>query len=211
MGCDIHFYVERRVDGRWVSADTWTPNKFYTPGEDDGERPFEIAHENYFYKDRNYALFAVLAGVRNRTNVTPIAEPRGLPDDVSDEVRAESEAYTGDGHSHSWLTVAELDAHDWTRKITFQGCVDAENYTLWKGGLRPRQYSQGVGGAVVSLATHSSMDDAIRYGFAEHTFTIVSWEESTDEATRHFRETTMPRLRALGAPEDVRIVFWFDN
>lgn len=91
MGCDIHWFVERqRDDGTW-----------------------EIRPEAD-YNDRNYDLFTALANVRNyNERVTPIAEPRGLPDDVSPEVRADSDAWDSDGHSHSWHTLEALLAYDW--------------------------------------------------------------------------------------------------
>jgi hypothetical protein len=42
-------------------------------------------------------------------------------------------------------------------------------------------------------------------------YTRVRWEVSYTDAAGSFYEKTMPALARLGAPEDVRIVFWFDN
>lgn len=91
MGCDIHWSVERRRDdGLWERC------------------------EGAGYDERNYDLFAALANVRNcYERVTPIAEPRGMPHDVSPEVKAESDAWDPDGHSHSWHTLETLLAYDW--------------------------------------------------------------------------------------------------
>ena len=221
MGCDIHFYVERRVDGRWVSADTWTPNKYYKPGEDDGERPFEVAYENRFYRGRNYDLFAMLADVRNGRGFggvktgegfIPICAPRGLPDDVSDEVRAERAAWDCDGHSDSWLTVAELNAYDWQQTTQHQGIVDALNYFIWQRDGKPRSWAGFVDGPAVRHITNAEMDAAVREAhFTNGLYTRVTWCEPYAASAPEFLEVTLPRLRALGSPEDVRIVFWFDN
>ncbi|WP_137279542.1 hypothetical protein [Pseudomonas rhizoryzae] len=60
------------------------------------------------YRDRNYFQFGVMANVRRDT---PYAlEPRGIPEDVSPEVLREVERMDCDGHSHSHLTLLELQA-----------------------------------------------------------------------------------------------------
>jgi hypothetical protein len=42
-------------------------------------------------------------------------------------------------------------------------------------------------------------------------YTLVEWEEPYRESAKKFVDETLPALRKLGRPEDVRIVFWFDN
>lgn len=59
---------------------------------------------------RNYTLFSILAGVRNYHNITPISEPRGLPD----WIKPIRDWKFGD-HSFSWLTLDEISEWDgWT-------------------------------------------------------------------------------------------------
>jgi hypothetical protein len=52
-------------------------------------------------------------------------------------------------------------------------------------------------------------------GMASHAvcnhYTQVEWPISYRDAARNFLEKTVPALRKLGKPEDVRIVFFFDN
>lgn len=80
MGCDIHLHVEAKVNGHW---------------------------EHYSNPDvqRNYELFAMMAGVRG--DATPIALPRGLPEDANRLTRLDAE-YHDDGHNHSWLSSEEV-------------------------------------------------------------------------------------------------------
>ena len=61
--------------------------------------------------DRSYAMFGSLFGVRNSTDFVSVAAGRGLPDDVSDEVRRDAK---GRGkHSFTWITWEELQAVNW--------------------------------------------------------------------------------------------------
>lgn len=103
MGCDIHMYVEYRFDGKWVCGDHFEKNPYYN-GIDHYEPEYSLVK---IYDYRDYALFGVLAGVRNY-EVPCISEPRGLPDDCNDFIQKEYEAWEGDAHSCSWLTLQEI-------------------------------------------------------------------------------------------------------
>lgn len=81
MGCDIHVFLERRVEDRWVMVNTLTSNQT---------------------TNRNYDRFAKLAGVRGDG-----PEPRGIPADVSESVKLHISDWEGDGHSHSWMSLRE--------------------------------------------------------------------------------------------------------
>lgn len=117
MGCDIHSFAERRVGDKYETA---TGRMFK-----EGSEPFGW---------RCYGMFGFLAGVRNCSAVTPIAKARGLPDDMSEGAREEYEAWEGDAHSASWLSMAELTAFDYDqmtedRRVTVQLAPN-----LWSGG-----------------------------------------------------------------------------
>ena len=78
MGCDIHVFLEKKVNNNWLFITNFKRNQA-TEG-------------------RNYERFAALAGVRGEG---PAA--RGLPVNVSESVK-----YLTDGldyHSHSWLNL----------------------------------------------------------------------------------------------------------
>lgn len=80
MGCDIHLYVEKKHKDKWVMV-------------------HEVRGEG---RQRNYRRFASIAGVRGDG-----PEPKGLPLDVSESVSMHADDWDGDGHSHSWLPMAE--------------------------------------------------------------------------------------------------------
>lgn len=100
MGCDIHMYVEYRLDGKWVSGDLFEINPYY-PKYGPEYRLVEL----YGYRD--YALFGILAGVRE-PEMPRIADPRGLPRDCNDLIKKEYEHWELDAHSCSWVTLQEL-------------------------------------------------------------------------------------------------------
>ncbi len=233
MGCDIHFYVERKVNGAWESADEW---KLDTDDEPPRER---VASE--YYGDRNYNLFAILADVRNGRGFAglvtgegfkPISTPKGLPEDASAKVKAESDAWNGDGHSHSWHTLSDLLAYDWTQWTGLSGFVHADQYWAWsryrKGqGLGPEEYCGDAWGNEVRKVSNDEMGALVSSVAAKHTnyinikaalekelnsvYTRVDWRVPYYRCAGSFWGETIPRLLRLGAPDDVRIVFWFDN
>lgn len=82
MGCDIHAHIEVKLDGKWE-------------------------HYSCLDMPRDYRLFGKMAGVRNR-DVTPIAEPRFLPGDLTKVTLHHAQKWKGVGHSHSWLTHDEM-------------------------------------------------------------------------------------------------------
>jgi hypothetical protein len=234
MGCDIHFYVEKKENGKWVSADTWT--------KEEGEKRKSVNYDKRFYTSRNYDLFAILADVRNGRGVAgcdtgdgfvPISAPKGLPKDVCTEIKTESKGWGSDGHSHSYFTWAELFAYDWTRTTKKRGLVSASEYFDWtQGGAKERgeepDYCGMVGGQFVQVVSKKEMDKKIKALSTLHektwkkleasveqnlrdVYCQVEWKISYFTAAERFWSNTIPRLLRLGKPEDVRIVFWFDN
>lgn len=133
MGCDIHFFVERKsqqlrrqesinkligideqLNTEWESADKWIPNKYYD-GVDETNK-FEINRSERFYSGRNYALFGILAGVRWQPDCGEISKPKGFPNDASDDVISAYKSWGRDAHSASYFTLKELQDVDWNGK-----------------------------------------------------------------------------------------------
>lgn len=197
MGCDIHLYAEiKDQDGTWIEI-----------------------HEEIF-EDRNYYLFAILAGVRNYKEIKPITEPRGIPSNCTLSVREKYEAWDSDAHSASYLTLAELLAFDWTQVFNCTGMVDATTYKDWVEwrkdlGEGPQMYSRMVGGRNVKEISVAEMDRVVLNWNTtpnkENLYCLASWDLTYAKVSSEFWVRAIPKLLALGKPEDVRIVFWFDN
>lgn len=222
MGCDIHLYVEARDKRGWLTRDEWKVEDGWT----------DVPFDSRFFNDRNYELFAILAGVRNKYDIKPIQEPRGLPSDCDPMILKANDSWGEDGHSHSWLTLAELLAFDWTQTITCSGWVNGIKFANWlrydrEHGEAPASYCGGVGGGGVKHLTELDLLKEVKaiqtrlpdYRMAEKEieaklgscYAECKWVQPYYKLARRFWSDCIPRLIRLGKPEDVRIVFWFDN
>lgn len=226
MGCDIHIYVEQRVNGVWeqVSDDI-----------DNG---------------RNYDLFSILADVRNGRGFAgvdtgdgyvPISEPKGMPEDVSKGL-IENVCWDYD-HSHSYLSLRELIEYDWTQVTTKRFQISAAGYYRWytdyfgrRKGNMPNSFSGAVLGRNV---THISEGDMERLmpklkelwpnpnydpkpenaeeldSILKHKVVMAKFEQAYFKRCSGWWSESMPLLCSYvpegGSIDDVRIVFWFDN
>lgn len=251
MGCDIHMFVEtRQPDGSWATADTW-----YEDEDEPGRKtvyqwgPGLKREAGPIYSGRNYDLFAILANVRNGSGFAgvdtgdgfiPIAMPRGVPEDACPEYKAEVEQWGCDGHSHSYLTLAEVLAYDWTQTTAHRGWVSPVEWSVWRDQGKPNGWSGGVGGGRVSHHTPEDFEAAwqklrLERGYPEQRYAShhlrdegdlerfhqlldavspycqVTWTEPYYKSVHSFWAETIPQLLRFGKPEDVRLVFFFDN
>jgi hypothetical protein len=113
MGCDIHFFIERRddKDHKWYLD----PNHDRDDDEELEDGTVRRGHINSVgATGRDYGMFGVMAGVRGGGE---LFEARGIPDDVSELGDEAMNQYGVDGHSHSWLTLEE-----------FKMCLDEMEY-----------------------------------------------------------------------------------
>lgn len=257
MGTDIHMMTEVKVEGVWrrapnVMRNCWSCDGTGKNGERckeefrgkpcsycDGKGKYETAK---YYDDRNYNLFAMLADVRNGrgfagvqtgAGFAPLSEPRGLPDDLSDDLRGEPEedkdgepwfAYKtrvdlGD-HSQSFATLAELEAYDWSRTTKQCGVISAQQYEVWKEKRgRPDSWcGDAWGPGLVTLEEQDYVgkrDNKLLEPDKRYNVRVWWSRGYRDAAGDAWWNTTMPELRKLaekhGGPDNVRIVFGFDS
>ena len=184
MGTDIHIFAETFADEKWHLADVDLPEY------------------------RNYWAFAVLADVRNGYGfagfdkgdpITPISQPRGLPDDLSQGLRAppdpDEEDFSREGiwlgnHSFSWVTLGELLAYDLDAPMTLRGMVPAESARRFREtGEAPRSYVAWT---------------------QQPGFERIEWQEPIRNQASLVVDL-IDALASLGDPEKVRIVFGFDD
>jgi hypothetical protein len=111
MGCDYHPHIEMQAtDGTWHRAEDIVPDPWYDPNEPVSNWNQPEVRDQWGKPGRNYELFTMLAGVRGPEHMA-ITPPRGIPDDVGDETRAEYEAWSIDAHTPTWYTARELAAN----------------------------------------------------------------------------------------------------
>lgn len=202
MGCDIHVYTEFKPwfgkhEGEWFCADHYKLNPSY--GTDEWEKRYNVVP---IYDSRNYILFSVLADVRNYGENKAIAEPRGLPNDCCPEIRAESESWGCDGHSHSYFTLKELMEYQ-KRHTTIQrqGYVSSEASANLDKGIFPTEYWQGgnVTGQVWRkwVEPYAVLKPLIEALIEREKDIFWIFSDKQEAIEKHANE--------------IRIVFWFDN
>lgn len=109
MGCDIHWYMEKKKSGKWELLGELIKEE--SPIDHIEDEPCYIQSPTD-HMGRDYNLFAVLTGnhVRARSQNTPaLPEPRGLPSDICKEIKIVCDQYGIDGHSHTYFTLKELE------------------------------------------------------------------------------------------------------
>jgi hypothetical protein len=213
MGCDIHCFVEQKADDRWEQI-----GDFLSDWYEEGDKYF--GEERFKYSDspidcRNYSLFGVLAGVRR--DFTPIADPRGIPEDVSDSIGEDYKGWGCDAHTPSWLTVKELLDHDWDQLIRVGGLVDQSGFKEYIKRGEPSIWCGNVFGGDTKIISQDRMMVGIK-GLIPlpegHTYYCgIEWTNKLSDYLGKFLKDTLPQLekRCNGDPENFRIVFWFDN
>lgn len=231
MGTDINLCVE--IKGR--NDKEWRPILVPNPYYDEADLESKPYSPSRMYDIRNSDLFAILVGVGNRTispsgekydKFTIISEPRGLPPDVSQEVRKEYETllkgYDGwdeEDFYTSWLTIGEILAFDWDQFVTIKINVSEKNYLNIMND-RPLVYDGDLDLRKIRNISRSEMDRIIK-GEIPREEGIFYYSLIEKDIT--YRERVGPFLEfceyldsqfSTGSNAErgsnVRLVFWFD-
>lgn len=197
MGSDIRMFVEKRNQGKWESIN----------GQFSGQ-DIDISYGDEYYFERNYELFAILAGVRNGEGVdgpgtghkfNQISRPKGLPDDISDYVKFQYEKQAVDefgAHDCSWLLLKELLEFDWTQNAKVEAYVSPQvAKDFYENGIRPNP---------IECKQKSNRVIKLRYP-------RIEWTSTYADRAGIFFDEVIPKLSSLGQPEEIRIVFWFSS
>jgi len=182
MGADIHSFAEVKKEGKWHRVT---------------EKVFDSNRTTEPFGWRSYGMFGFLANVRNYSHVPCIKEPVGFPDD-SEWLNSPCDYYDFMGdkqtnrqniegdydyHSKSFLTLKELLGFNYEQ--SFEDRRFTEVTTLPGGGI----LSNGASVAEPGNGTMTTFKEFLGHGFFE----------------------CIEELKSLGDPEDVRVIFYFDN
>jgi hypothetical protein len=237
MGCDIHMYVERVARNgskKWVHIpDSEGPkHPYYKEGlkdadpnasEDDKKRHEQ--YMNYFNHGswstgRNYWLFGLMATVR-AYHVVPIAEPKGVPKNMSPFVKKEWKDGQGDWHTPSWFTAKELlEAKD--KPIQLRACLSMAKYKeyLQSGKTQVPEDDLMWGRWRIKdeqLISNEEMERRVNLaafwdGTEYYTDVYYTDPKYTPDLANTLFNSILPRMLEIEPdPEKIRIVFWFDN
>lgn len=131
-------------------------------------------------------------------------------------------ATSPDYHSASWFTVAELLAYDWDQITMHRGVITLKQYEECKvkdGGQPVGGWSGAISGPRIVTIDEDVADQVLAgntppeiQGMDIHV--NYHWTEPYRTSAQHFIDVTIPALLSQSPtanPEEVRIVFWFDN
>jgi hypothetical protein len=241
MGCDIHCWVEKRVDGAWALVPSrrgepgfsgWADEAYgeKNPGETEVDRRDHNRYMAAWHIDRNYALFGILAGVRRGEYRTVVEYPvpsgetglRGWPEDRCPDLKDEQE-----DHSGHWLLLSELNAFDWQQTIPVEGRVALPDYLACRQRHDIWAYPVGsevskadadamlasATGEAAQLLLRESIRQDPRYHGAYVTVTRdVPYAEHVPEfVTQHLPALNATATREGVGPQDLRLLFYFDS
>lgn len=183
MGCDIHSFAEVKKEGKWQKI----KDKIFS----EGTEPFGW---------RSYLVFALLAGVKNYDHCEPMSEPKGLPDDsefLNSKLEKEMEfnyGYFNNGTAYTQKDYLEKDINYHSHSyLTLKELIDFDyNKKFWNRRISKQTGPNSWTGSAIA-------ED----GEGE----IISYRDNLFEG--FFNEIEI--LKTLGSPEDVRIIFYFDN
>jgi len=206
MGCDIHLYIE------YKSKKT----------EFDGYNPGWQSYGNRINPGRNYAMFSLMADVRNYGDekLPVLVEPRGMPDDVSYTASNDNRIYISETKSEdyvsmetakrwvesgsskfindndgnpTWVTQPDWHSHSWLTTSEFESVLN-KYFELEAGWHKER------------VEEHNKM-------VKEDNIQPDSWAYAppsiNDEPEYQVVLASLKRFEELGY--DARVVFWFDN
>ena len=203
MGCDIHVCCERKnYEGKWINCDHFKFNPYFDSDNEEVDKWWVVP----IFDDRNYALFATLADVRNYGYIKPISEPRGLPNDVHYITKKLADSWGDNGHSHSYYTLKELmDYMTHAPTITYSGMISEEQAgNLDKYNIYPTSWCLSTNMDGYTHRTWTVPDDNVpilidtmKKRCAEENY-IFEWCKDYEE-------------RIKKEANNFRIVFWFDN
>lgn len=195
MGTDISMYAERQSNGQWQFIGRMVKNELYAydPDHETAYRPESL------YNTRNYSLFAILADVRNgfmEDKYESIAPPRGLPDDLSPELKEHFQSE--EGEDATWLTLEELVTFDWYGKSRKKYArVDKRVAHLFhpERSFPFREWPQGI---------------SCSYSITRKEYSNASWTETYAQAAGpDFMELIDTFSKKYSVSTNVRFIFCF--
>lgn len=248
MGCDIHNIVEVKVDGKWIpNPKPLFPNSWYKEDEKDKpeEDQWDWALDEFRTNpddSRNYDWFSILANVRNGygfagvstgAGFDVIAEPRGIPNDVSDKWRKETKEWDCDMHSHSFLYLDDFDKFDWNQLTVKYGVIPLDSYKELRGTDKtPKGWCGSTSGGNVITISEDMANDVLDGKLTKltrekdwlrkdnETRPIEDWDINVEYSwsvmysewfENNIKNVIEPLRELAEVYEDVRFVFGFDN
>ena len=180
MGVDINVFIEKRDKdtGKWSVLST---------------------DYDAVYEGRNYGLFGLLAGVRSTSGM--LQPVRGLPEDVSDELRKLYDEY-------DYFPYDSRDEYGYFSATYYDFCeLELASYIMSQWGEFLVEYdlaSRDDGYYLVSMSG-VEIADSIGYNLSQFD-SLASFVDDVKKFIRSHDKCDVDKI----VPNDYRIVMWFD-
>ena len=154
-------------------------------------------------------MFGILAGVRSDL-APPIEDPRGMPDDVSEDIKIFYSDY--EGCTTSYYLISELlEAQH--HLFTMTGFFDLKDYIQMKETGKAEQWFSKYaifGHEVISNEEMDRYVEQIAFWDNKKVVTELSWDARYGDFYTDFWERILPEMaKADENPDNIRMVFWF--
>ncbi len=206
MGCDIHLYIE------YKSKKT----------EFDGYDPGWQSFGGSINPGRNYAMFALMADVRNYGDdkLPVLVKRRGMPDDAGYTATDDIRIYISDVPSSRYVSTET--AKSWVKSGSSKFINDKEGNPMWVTDPDAHSHSwlttsefESILNKYLELQSvwHKKRVEEHNKMVKEENIQPDSWAYAppsmVDEPEYQVVLASLKRFEELGY--DARIVFWFDN
>ena len=206
MGCDIHLYIE------YKSKKTAF----------DGYNPGWQSFGGSINPGRNYAMFALMADVRNYGDdkLPVLVKRRGMPEDAGYTATDDIRIYISDVPSSRYVSTET--AKSWVKSGSSKFINDKEGNPMWVTDPDAHSHSwlttsefESILNKYLELQSvwHKKRVEEHNKMVKEENIQPDSWAyappSSNDEPEYQVVLTILKRFEELGY--DARIVFWFDN
>ena len=202
MGCDIHLYIEYKSK--------------------DGYDPAWQGFGGNINPGRNYAMFALMADVRNYGDdkLPVLVKRRGMPDDAGYTATDDIRIYISDVPSSRYVSTET--AKSWVKSGSSKFINDKEGNPMWVTDPDAHSHSwlttsefESILNKYLELQSvwHKKRVEEHNKMVKEENIQPDSWAyappSSNDEPEYQVVLTILKRFEELGY--DARVVFWFDN
>lgn len=213
MESGLHLYVEKRNEkGKWISADTWS----YATDKEKTRKIWYVDYDNSLFPSASERICELFHDV--------LAPLRGLPKDANFKIKNCFESWGSDAQDPSWILASEFINFDWNREVQNIGFLSLSTYGGLLYGITPFDSFDPEYSEEAVLIDEKKMIELINSieaksieefydksrGLSNKYYCKTSWMESYGHY-HQWHKWFVKDLMKIGNPEEVRLVYWFDN
>ncbi|MEM6793104.1 MAG: hypothetical protein AAF725_03940 [Acidobacteriota bacterium] len=214
MSSDLCFFAEEQLETGWHVLGSLRPTPYEGPPQP--QYRFDISPRNELMTVLRGDVFALAPFQHSGLEV--LSKPRGLPENLSRELRLWADSCGDSLIVPSWLLAREILEVDWeSPSLLMIGYAFPAKARLFEPlGSFPEQSWPEARNRVSHHPDYGPEDQAeapeqVLYTWRPPGAEEIYWTESPREYLGESLEEFLDELRRLGPPDRVRIVFWTEH